>query len=195
MPNKKLTDHYVLITGASSGIGANLTHQFAKDGYPLILTARHIKQLNTLADSLKKKYGVDVQVVPADLSVPGSAKSIFDFTEVAGLRVGVLVNDAGSGYYGNFSMISWEKQRETIMVNAMATTELTKLFLPNMLKDKRGGIMNLASIAAYLPGPNLAVYHATKAYILSLSLALAEELAPFLGGVIESKLSVRTINF
>ena len=166
----------VLVTGASSGIGRDLARCFAADGAQLILLARNTEALEALAEELRQAYPSQVRVLTADLSRLGEARRIF--AELAGekISVDVLVNNAGFGASGSFAEISLARQLEMVQVNLAALTELTGLFLPGMLQRRRGGILNVGSVAGFLPGPGMTVYYATKAFVLSFSEALAEEL-------------------
>jgi short-subunit dehydrogenase len=165
----------VLITGASSGIGRELARQFAGDGADLVLVARSEDRLLELAGELTAGSGVTVEVVPADLSQPGSPDQIVQTLAQRHIRVDVLVNNAGFGARGPVAGIGVGRQLDMIEVNVAALTQLTALLLPPMLERRRGGILNVASTAAFQPGPNSAVYYATKAYVLSFTEALAEE--------------------
>ena len=165
-----------LITGASSGIGRELARIAAKDGREVVLVARRIERLEELARELTQNFGVTAHSVAADLGDPASPARIFrEVTERIG-EVDLLVNAAGLGVHGFFADTVLEKELGTIRVNVRALTEMTKLFLPAMLRRRRGVILNLASTAAFQPGPLMAVYYATKAYVLSFTEALAEEL-------------------
>lgn len=166
-----------LITGASSGIGLELARVFAANGYNLILTARSKAKLDELAEELRSKYKtVEVHVLPADLSCTGAAGQLFHETEGLGLFVDVLVNNAGLGRNGWFHELDEAADAEVMQVNMIALTELTKAFIRPMLDRGAGRILNVASTGSYQPGPYIAVYYATKAYVLSLSEALAHEL-------------------
>jgi short-subunit dehydrogenase len=165
----------VLITGASSGIGRELARLFAGDGADLVLIARSEGRLRELADELAAEYGVQAQVVPADLSRPGSPEEIAQTLAQRHVDVDVLVNNAGFGTHGPVAGIGVGRQLEMIEVNVAALTALTALLLPGMLERRRGAILNVASTAAFQPGPNQAVYCTTKAYVLSFTEALAEE--------------------
>jgi short-subunit dehydrogenase len=166
---------WVLVTGASAGIGFELARLFAKDGYGLVLVARRRERLDMLAAELSEKHGVPVKTLALDLAAPGAAKEIFDFTEREGVLVHTLVNNAGFGLRGPFAELSAERQDEMVRLNVGAVTSLARAFLPGMIARKEGGILNLASMAAFQAGPYMAVYYATKAYVLSLSEALHEE--------------------
>jgi short-subunit dehydrogenase len=174
-PMRRRQGEAVLITGASSGIGRELARLFASDGADLVLIARSEGRLRELADELADKYGTVAQVVPADLSRPASPGEIAEALTQRHIEVDVLVNNAGFGAHGPIAEIGIERQLEMIEVNVAALTRLTALLLPGMLERHRGTILNVASTAAFQPGPYQAVYCATKAYVLSFSEALAEE--------------------
>jgi uncharacterized protein len=156
-----------LITGASSGIGMDFARLLSREGYELFLVARSEAKLRALASELG-----NAKVIVSDLVFPDAPQRIFD---VSG-GVDVLVNNAGFGVSGPFTETDLRKELEMIQVNVTALTHLTRLFLPPMLARKSGHILNLASTAAFLPGPLMAVYYATKAYVLSFSEAIADEL-------------------
>lgn len=155
-----------LITGASSGIGLDLARLFASDGYEVVLVARSEEKLRSLARELGGRF------VIADLVRPDAPRQIFDAVR----EVDVLVNNAGYGLTGPFVETDLQKELEMIQVNIVALTHLTKLFLPAMVARRSGRILNVASTAAFQPGPLMAVYYATKAYVLSFSEAIADEL-------------------
>ncbi len=165
-----------LITGASGGIGKELAYIFAADKTNLVLTARSVDALHKIDDDIRHKYGVDVMILPEDLSKPGAAKDIYDKVKALGIKIDFLVNNAGFGDSGFFAETSWEKEHQMIELNITALTQLTKLFVQDMIANGGGKIMNLASTAAFQPGPLMAVYYATKAYVLSFSEAIANEL-------------------
>ena len=165
-----------LITGASSGIGYELTRLFAKDGYDLVLVARSEKQLVQLAQELKEKFGIAVRVIVKDLSDASAPEEVFTELQQEGITVDVLVNNAGFATYGMFAETDLAAELQEMQLNMVTLTQLTKLFLPGMLKRRQGKILNVASTAAFQPGPLMAVYYATKAYVLSFSEALANEL-------------------
>ena len=166
----------VLVTGASSGIGLELARCFAADKSNLILVARNTAALEKLAAELRGKFQVQVLVITADLARPESPQQVFDEAGRAGLTVDVLVNNAGFGLHGSFAGLPLKRQLEIIQVNIAALVELTGLFLPGMIHRKSGGILNVGSVAGFLPGPNMAVYYASKAFVQSFSEALFEEL-------------------
>jgi short-subunit dehydrogenase len=161
-----------LITGASSGIGLDLAHVLAEDGHDLVLVARSEDRLRALAAELSSKYGIAATVVVADLSRPDAPREVF----AAAPPIDILVNNAGFGLSGLFAETALRTELDMIQVNVAALTHLTKLFLPQMVERRRGRILNVASTAAFQPGPLMAVYYATKAYVLSFSEALGEEL-------------------
>ena len=167
----------VLITGASSGIGLELARCFAADGSRLVLVSRKGPALENLASELRKTHKIQAQVIPADLALPDSPARLLAHLQSAGLKVDVLVNNAGFGAQGKFVELPLARQLEMLQLNMTSLTHLTGLLLPGMLERRRGGILNVASTAAFQPGPGMAVYYATKAYVLSFTEALAEELA------------------
>jgi len=164
-----------LITGASSGIGLELAREFARNGHALIITATDVVELRAISDELSHAHGVKVDFIAQDLKTPAATEEIFNrATQLGG--VDILVNNAGFGQKGHFWEIPLERDLGMLRVNVEALLRLTKLFLPGMLERGRGRILNTASIAGFEPGPSLAVYHATKAFVLSLSESLATEL-------------------
>ena len=165
-----------LITGASGGIGYELTRLFARDGYDLVLVARGESKLAEIKRDLEKGHGIKVMVVVKDLSVPSSPQELFDQVRQEGIEVDALVNNAGFTDFGLFIEAALQKMLEMMQVNMVTLTHLTRLFLPGMVQRHSGRVMNVASTAAYLPGPLMAVYYATKAYVLSFSEALSNEL-------------------
>jgi short-subunit dehydrogenase len=169
-------DETVLITGASSGIGLELAKCFAADGCRLILLARNTGALEGLAGELRRLHQIETLVLTADLSHPETPARVFKELQGRGIAVDVLVNNAGFGAQGVFAGLPLQRQLEMIRVNIVALTELTGLFLPGMIERRRGGVLNVASVAGFLPGPGMAVYYATKAQVLSFTEALAEEL-------------------
>ena len=169
----------VLITGASGGIGKELATVFASHGHDLILTARNRHRLDALCKALHMRYGIRATAIPADLSEDGSAERLVRDIEHRGLQVDVLVNNAGFGDHCLFAESDSGKQEAMIRLNVLALTSLTRAVLPAMMRRRRGRVLNVASIASFLPGPYMAVYYATKAYVLSLSQALAAELKPY----------------
>lgn len=165
----------VLITGASSGIGLELARSFARDGSRLILVARNTAALETLAEELRRENKIEVMVLTADLSKPETPKRIFEELSSKKIGVDVLVNNAGFGAIGVFEQWPSKWLTEMVQVNVTALTELTRLFLPGMIERRRGGVLNVGSVAGFVAGPGMTVYYATKAFVLSFSEALAEE--------------------
>jgi uncharacterized protein len=166
-----------MITGASSGIGYELTKLFAKDHHNLVLVARSAAKLTQFADELQRQFAVDVKVMPMDLMSASAPQLLFNQLQREGVAIDFLVNNAGYGAYGEFARIPTEESLGQIQLNIAALTLLTKLFLEPMLQRRRGRILNVASTAAFQAGPLMAVYYASKAYVLSFSEALANELA------------------
>lgn len=164
-----------LITGASSGIGLDFARLFAEGGYDVVLVARTESKLKALADELGTKHGVRALAVAADLADPAAPGRLMERLEAEGVQVDVLVNNAGYAGYGAFAEMDARMELDMIQVNIMALTALTKAVLPGMLARDSGRILNVASTAAFQPGPLMAVYYATKAYVLSFSEALANE--------------------
>lgn len=166
-----------LVTGASSGIGLELATLLARDRNDLVLVARTRERLEHVARGLGDEYGVKASVLPADLADPGAPARIAREIAGLGISIDVLVNNAGFGLHGLFAELPLESQLEMIRVNVTGLTHLAGLLLPGMLERRRGRILNVASTAAFQPGPLMAVYYATKAYVLSFSEALASETA------------------
>lgn len=167
----------VLITGASSGIGRSLAHLFAADGHSLVLVARRASVLEELAAELTSAHATRVAVMPIDLADPAAAMQLHADLQRGGVSVDVLVNNAGFGMQGAFAALPVARQLQMIHLNVTALTALTRLLLPSMLERGQGGILNVGSIAGFQPGPFMAVYFATKAYVISFSEALADELS------------------
>ena len=172
----KRKNQTALITGASSGIGLELANVFARNGYDLVLVARREDKLLALQSTLEARYGIRAKVLCADLSEPNAPGELFDALQEEKVTIDILVNNAGFATYGEFAQTDLDTELQLLQVNIAALTHLTKLFLPPMLERKRGKILNVASIAAFQPGPLMAVYYASKAYVLSFSEALSEEL-------------------
>lgn len=166
----------VLITGASSGLGFELSKIFAREGYDLVLVARREDKLNSLKEEIESVYNKKAYVFPADLSKSNAPDDILAYTNENNLSIDILVNNAGFGDFGEFSKLDANKQTNMINVNVTALTRLCRLFLPQMTERKSGKILNVASIAAFQAGPLMAVYYATKAFVVSLSDALSFEL-------------------
>ncbi|OAI45768.1 short-chain dehydrogenase [Planctomycetaceae bacterium SCGC AG-212-F19] len=166
----------VLITGASGGIGYALARLFARDGYPLLLAARSEDKLRLIAEELRAPHGVAVTPCAIDLAEPKAAQQLFEVTERQDQPVEILVNNAGFGSYGPFVTTDLETTLQILQLNIVALTELTRLVVPRLLERGRGKVLNVASTAAFQPGPLMAVYYASKAYVLHFSEALADEL-------------------
>jgi len=164
-----------LVTGASAGIGVDLAECFASDGYNLILAARTESALRAVADRLAKTYGVVATPLAADLQAIGGGKTLAGEIARRGLTVDVLVNNAGYGHAGAFNGSDAAVQLGMIDLNDRALVELTHIYWPGMLQRGRGGVLNVASTAAFQPGPLMAIYYASKAFVLSFSEALWEE--------------------
>jgi short-subunit dehydrogenase len=164
-----------LVTGASSGIGRQLAGLFAADGYDLILLARRLDALQSLASELSERHTITAMPFEANLADPAAAWHLFNALQSSGTLVDVVVNNAGFGLRGSVAELPLDRQLDMIQVNVTALTALTRLFLPAMLQRNRGGVLNVASTAAFQPGPLMAVYYATKAYAESFTEALAEE--------------------
>ena len=166
----------VLITGASSGIGLELARCFAADGCHLVLVARNQNALEKLAGDLRRKNKIEAIVFPADLSRSETPRRIFEELSAQKITVDILVNNAGFGANGCFAEIPLQPQLEMLQVNITSLMELTGRVLPAMIQRPRGGSLNVGSVAGFMPGPGMAVYYATKAFVLSFTEALAEEL-------------------
>lgn len=169
-------DKTVLITGASSGIGKALAHEFAGAGYDVIGVAGTQEKLEELKNELQDQFGIKVFTIQKDLATDGAAGELYKEVKQTGRTVNILVNDAGVGKRGKFVDIPSEKDSELVHLNVVSLTNLTKLYLKEMVERNEGKILNLGSIAGFQPGPLMAVYHATKAYVVSLSEAIATEL-------------------
>ena len=163
-----------LITGASGGIGAALARELAAAGHDLVLVARSDSKLHTLGDELAAQHGVSTTVLTVDLGAPGAAGVLAD--QLGDLRVDVLVNNAGVGSFGPFHETDPAKVSQMVLLNVATLTDLTRALLPPMVAAGSGCVLNVASTAAFMPGPLMAVYYATKAYVLSFSEAIADEL-------------------
>jgi short-subunit dehydrogenase len=165
-----------LVTGGSSGIGIALAKEIAAHGHDVVLVARGRDALEAAAGVIEGKYGVRADVIPADLRLPDAADRLYETVSNEKFEIGILVNNAGFGLGGEFLETDLEREVEMIQVNVTAVTQLTKLFAGPMVRRRTGRVMNVASTAAFQPGPLMAVYYATKAYVLSFSQAVAEEL-------------------
>jgi uncharacterized protein len=165
----------VLITGSSGGIGYELAKLFARDRHNLILVARSREKLAQVAAELQP-YGVTIKTIALDLTQPPAPKFLFDQLQSEGIAVDILINNAGFGVHGEFAKIAEEGILGQIALNISALTEFTRLFLPPMMQRRSGRIMNVASTAGFQPGPFMAVYYATKAYVISFTEAIENEL-------------------
>jgi short-subunit dehydrogenase len=165
----------VLITGPTSGIGYELGKLFARDKYDMVLVARNAKRLRELCEVWMKEYGIKAIAIVKDLSQPSAPDEIYRSLKRAKVHIDVLVNNAGFGGRGKFVERKLKDELEMIQVNVSSLTHLSGLFLPTMIARGWGRILNVASTAAFQAGPNMAVYYATKAYVLSFSEALSEE--------------------
>lgn len=172
-------DKNVLITGASSGIGEAFAHQLAAEGANLAITSRSLDKLQVLAEKLRGKYGIKVEVVTSDLAAPTGARRLAEALSNRDFAVDLLINNAGFGARGEFSDLSIARQLEMIQVNVSSLVELTHLFLPEMKARRSGAILNVASTASFQAVPYFAVYGATKAFVLSFSEALWFEYKDF----------------
>ena len=172
----KLETPYVLITGASSGIGREFARLFSEDGWNLVLTARNEVNLQALKAEVEEQYGTQVIVLVRDLNDPDTPANIFETLKEKGIVLSALVNNAGFNVYGPFEVADLKSELEMIQVHVTALTHLTNLFLHQRPKQTPTKILNVASIAAFVPGPNVAVHFATRSYILNFSEALAREL-------------------
>jgi hypothetical protein len=168
---------YTLITGASKGIGFELTQIFAQNGHNLILVSRNENSLKLIADKLKKNFKIEILIIPIDLSNTNAAKEILKQLNEKSIEVNYLINNAGFYVKGAFSETLWDDEQNLIQIQCLTHTQLTKLLLPNMLKKGQGGILNVGSTGSFVPGPFNAVYCAAKSFVLSFSEALTEELS------------------
>ncbi len=174
---KSQSTNTALITGASGGIGYELAKLFAKDHHNLVLVARNGPRLEQVGNELQRQFGITVRTVALDLAAPAAPQSLFEELRRDGVNVDILVNNAGYGKFGEFADVPLEESAGQIQLNISALTYLTWLFLGPMLERGSGKIMNVASTAGFQPGPLMAVYYATKAYVISFSEALTNELA------------------
>jgi short-subunit dehydrogenase len=170
---------WTIITGASAGIGVEFAKLFAAEGDGLVLVARRKDRLDTLAATLQDAHSIPTLTVDLDLSDADAPQALFDRVAAEGIVVHTLVNNAGFGLRGRFHTLPADRQADMVQVNIAALTDLSRLFLPGMIERGQGGILNVASMAAFQAGPHMAVYYATKAYVLSLTEALHEEALPY----------------
>lgn len=165
----------VLVTGASKGIGLELARQFAKNNFSVLITATSESELDSAAHDIGPESGSPIRFIAADLLDPDAPEQLHAALEKEGIQVDILVNNAGLGFHGNFAEQPMANDVEMVRVNIEALLRMTKAFLPGMVARKSGRILNTASIAGFMPAPQMAVYHATKAFVLSFTEALAEE--------------------
>ncbi|MGE3279181.1 MAG: SDR family NAD(P)-dependent oxidoreductase [Candidatus Altimarinota bacterium] len=165
-----------LITGATHGIGYELAREFARHGYDLFIISRHLSALQRVARELKREFGVSVDLYASDLSQHDSPQKVFSAVQKKKKKIDVLINNAGFGLFGAFDSTDLEMETNMIHLNVLGLTHLTKLFIGPMRKRRSGMILNVASVAGFMPGPLSAVYFATKAYVLSFSQAIDREL-------------------
>ncbi|MFW5774723.1 MAG: SDR family NAD(P)-dependent oxidoreductase [Chitinivibrionales bacterium] len=164
-----------LVTGASGGLGLELSRLLAADGYDLVLVARRGERLTAIAEEFQKEYAVSVRGCPADLGSGDGVQAVLDFLSGENITTDILINNAGVGFFGRFVDVPQQSLDAMILLNTFALTRFTRAILPGMLQRKKGHIMNVASTAAFQSGPLMAVYYATKAYVLHLSEALDDE--------------------
>jgi short-subunit dehydrogenase len=172
-----VSEKTVLITGASEGIGFELAKIFSREGYRLVLVARNSAKLEQAKKEIMRSHPVLVEIISEDLSVPSAPRRIFDRLQEKSIGIDILVNNAGIGMYGFFAVSDLASQKKLLQINVLTLTEMTHLFVKPMIERKEGKILNVASTAAFLPGPLMAVYYASKAYVVSFSEAIANELA------------------
>lgn len=172
-----LTGQTVLITGASSGIGREFAWIFARAGHPVVLLARSRDKLEVLARAIAEETGQSALALDVDLAESGASQRVQAELEKRHLGIDILVNNAGFGLHGNHATLEESRQRDLLQVNVMALMQLTRMLLPAMLRRGRGGVLNVASTAAFQAGPHMALYYASKAFVLSFSEALHDEVA------------------
>ena len=182
--NQQLPEHnaavppgtrFSLITGATSGIGNGFAHELARDGINLVITARNEARLQEVKTELEAKYSIKVIIIPRDLTNPEAPSEIFEILKQEGITLSVLVNNAGFNVYGKFEETDLEEEIKMIRLHIVAVTQMTKLFLRQRSRKVENMILNVSSIAGLVPGPLVSVHFATRAYILSFSLALTNE--------------------
>lgn len=166
-----------LVTGASAGIGKALAAELARNGFDLLLVARRADRLEQLAAELTAAHKITAHTFACDLSAPDAAATIFTHVESLGLTVDALINNAGLGQNGKFHELPADTMHQVLQVNIVALTAMTRAFLPGMIARGRGHVMNVGSVAGFMPGPGMAIYYASKAFVASFSDALAIELA------------------
>ncbi|MGE5382883.1 MAG: SDR family NAD(P)-dependent oxidoreductase [Omnitrophica WOR_2 bacterium] len=169
-------DNFALITGASGGIGLELVNIMASKGHNLVLVARSGKKLAAISEELTKKLPIKIKVFSADLTDEAERLKLISFIKEENLKINILVNNAGFGDSGCFAQADWEKNSRMIKLNILALTHLTREFIPHMIDEGYGRVLNVASIAGFLPGPLMSVYYASKSYVVSFSNAINSEL-------------------
>ena len=170
---------YTLITGGTKGIGLELAKLFAKDKNNLVIVSRNLNELEATKKALEKEFNVSVEILKLDLSIDNSCEKLIEFVEEKNLVIENLVNNAGIGSFGYFDEVDTNKDIKLIDINIVALTRLIKYFLPLMKERESGGILNMASTAAFVGGPKMSTYYSSKAYVLTLSEALYEESKEF----------------
>lgn len=166
---------WVLITGASSGIGEIFALEMASKGKHVVLVARSESKLIQLAERIERTYQVRAEVIVSDLSQADAPRKVYEECRNRGIQIDILINNAGFATHGLFEQVDGSRQQEEIMLNVLAVTTMTHLFLPGMLQKKKGAVINVSSTAAFQPDPYMAVYGATKSFVLSFTEALYEE--------------------
>jgi len=177
--DKNWCGRWALVTGASAGIGVALARELASLGAHLVLTARREDRLEELSRTLRQNYGIQTEVFPADLAMPGAPDQIRAFTQQKGIAVELLINNAGFGQHGEFTEVDTSRLLEMVQVNCSAVVHLTRLFLPDMIARRRGDVLILSSTAAFQAVPYVSTYAATKAFDLLFAEGLAEEMKPY----------------
>ncbi|CAG0989654.1 partial Fatty acyl-CoA reductase, partial [Anaerolineae bacterium] len=174
-----LKGKWALITGASSGLGADFARDLAGRGANLILVARRADKMNELAAEIKAKHpGIEIDVIPLDLAVPDSPDNLYAQVKAAGREVEVLINNAGFGLYGMFMETDWSRTEALLQLDIVALTHMTRVFAADMVTRRSGYILQVASIGAFQPSPTYAAYSAAKSYVLYFGEALNFELRP-----------------
>ena len=176
MNETQLKGKWALVTGASSGFGVDFARELAARGCNLILTARREDRLNQVAEEITKGYGVSTKIIPMDLSKPEAPQQLYDQIKAQGVQVDVLINNAGFGIYGEFAKVDWQRDCDLLQLNIVTLTQLTKLFVGDMLTRDFGFILNVASNGAFQPTPYFATYGASKSFVLNFGEALNYEL-------------------
>lgn len=183
---------YTFITGATGGIGLEFARIFAKEKHSLVLVARNGERLGEIKTSLEADYGIRVETIACDLADDNAVEQIFRYTEEKGWQVDILINNVGFGDHNCYFDTAWERQKNMIDINITALAQLTYLYGAKMRENRRGRILNVASVAAFCAGPYMSVYYASKSFVLSFSEALSEELSPY--GVTVSVLCPGPVN-